>query len=311
MKPVDCLAPAGIAQAHLAQIQRELPGVWAHVDQYRASVLGTAGTHWLDRCFMPEQDMLALVTRIMPFATRHDALSKAARLAVLAPWRVSQGVFTFDKSVALALAATPLETALPTDVLLALPRQWCMLLDVRNTALAAAPTPVSGVFVRFECSDDALINLHLSLIDPAGALTVLRLPLTPGARIGPCINAAPQALRSQLETISGLLLYLCTTDALLGADAPEPDYPRPKRTKQGWRLFAPKKPVIWKAGRSMGDALRSRGIIKDDQVREGLRPGCWQVLPGAGKGASMNWTPPLPGHTTRLQDVLIPKRPMM
>jgi len=64
-----------------------------------------------------------------------------------------------------------------------------------------------------------------------------------------------------------LLLYICADEPeIVGHVAGEyPKYPRPSKTKKGWKLFPPNKPHIWNIGYQTGEMLRE---AKERKPRE-------------------------------------------
>jgi len=65
-----------------------------------------------------------------------------------------------------------------------------------------------------------------------------------------------QELARSLEPVINLVLYLCTANADFGI-TDRPTYPRPQKTKKGWRLFPPDRPQNWDVGVRLGSALRA------------------------------------------------------
>jgi hypothetical protein len=85
-------------------------------------------------------------------------------------------------------------------------------------------------------------------------------------------------LRSSVEPLVSLLLYLCSANGEIGGDR-RPANPRPVKTKKGPRLFPPDKVTTWDVGVRMGAAIRrgraqetSIGNESDGNEHHGKRP---------------------------------------
>ena len=68
-------------------------------------------------------------------------------------------------------------------------------------------------------------------------------------------------LNAELQKVCpllSLLLYLCAEEPDISGHIPGtyPQYPRPKKTKKGLKLFPPDKPCIWNVGQEQGKKLR-------------------------------------------------------
>lgn len=208
-------------------------------------------------------------------------------VSALAAWRATQGIYRFDSDLYHALLDTPLTGDLPCEVLFNLP-EWCVYVETPDMG------GQRGFFAYLNYTEsgqsDPRSNLSLYLLfDVDGSLLQHSLPLTKAslpeivAGMVECVGehttrkAAAEYARDvtgdsgpltidpqqELEEVVAiihpalsLLLYLCAVNAEIGTGAKKPERPRPKKTKDGLRLFPPSKPTTWEVGVRLGAALR-------------------------------------------------------
>jgi len=257
------------------------PQAWPRIDEFRAGRGVDGLPQWPDWCFLPMAAYYAIVCADAGLATLPPHLvGDVGRLAALGAWRVTQGIYRFDPAVYDAVRETPLDRAIPCDVLYHLP-EWCVYID--TPGLTCAGSTLHGVFAHLEWdantqrtelrllldSEQALVplSLHLGVWPLAEALDRVRqeaLRISGAANMSPLqVNGAafaqPGALdefAAGLQPIMSLLLYLCSQAGEIGDDQYQPRNPTPKRTKRGWRLFAVDQPTTWEVGVRLGAALR-------------------------------------------------------
>jgi hypothetical protein len=111
----------------LATIGRAYPHLWSEVDRLRAK-RAKAFPDWPDWCFLPIQGAFSILCDRGDRPVRPDHLFHGGFVAALAAWRVTQGVYRFDPTVAEAVMATPLEGDLPNALLYRLP-EWCVYIE--------------------------------------------------------------------------------------------------------------------------------------------------------------------------------------
>ena len=120
-------APSGRPREILAAVGRVYPTLWPAVDRLRA-MRAADFPEWPDWWFLPMQGAYAILSgggdRRVPLEHIHHV----GIVAALAAWRVTQGVYRFDATVAEAVAATPLEGELPIELLYRLP-EWCVYIE--------------------------------------------------------------------------------------------------------------------------------------------------------------------------------------
>jgi hypothetical protein len=207
-----------------------------------------------------------------------------APLAALGAWRYTQGIYSFHPDLFGALADTVPSGDLPVEVLLRLP-EWCVYI--------ATPTPAKKMdgFFAFLEHDTNDGRMELRIVGATGAHLVTAMPIHLGpwtvtealdrARQEATKNAPELAdmLLDDNELIEtaglmypliSLLLYLCADDPDISGHVPGtyPQHPRPKKVKDGWRLFPPDKPRIWHIGHETGEKLRQAAEARHEPPAE-------------------------------------------
>lgn len=316
--------PAHRARWHLITAGRLYPGAWRAVDQFRQA-RGRDVPTWPDWCYLPLAASYSIVAADAG-VNRLDArlVGDVARLGALATWRVTQGIYRFDETLYQALIETPISGDIPDELLYRMP-EWCVYIETPGYAYSGLD--VHGFFAHLECdSNTGRTELRL-LLDAEQAFTGLPLHLD-GRGLTDAIAAAvaeakrqavisgstlgidrlptPESARTGLDGLISLLLYLCSE--MPDIPAWPPVRPTPKRTKHGWRLFAPDSPTEWDVGVRLGNALRQgylaaeSGHIDPDPQTGRVRPRAhvrrahWHTYRiGVGRADSkLKWLPPIP-----------------
>lgn len=257
---------------------RRYPGVW---DRFAILLAGHAdrGVGWSSWCYAPA----ALANSALFFG---GGVSEAARsklpipeVAGLAAWRATQGIYRIHPALLEALLQTPIDGAVPTDVLMRMP-EWCVYVETSELT-PGLPGHLAGFFAYLECNaHDGHMDLVL-LLDFAGdeelwpwilTLThtgiglhrktslmevVQRIEHEPAptdlavSRITPLPREAAPRL---IEGMVSVLLYLCSEDA----EVPAPPA-RPVRVVRGKKrpiMPTPSRgPRIYECGARIGPLL--------------------------------------------------------
>lgn len=308
---------------HLRAAGALYPGAWKLLDQFRASRGRDGLPDWPDWCYLPMAAAYAVVSgggdhRI----TDMELAGDVGRLAALAAWRPTQGIYRFDPYLYRALIDTPGTGDLPADILQAMP-EWCIYIETPDGDWFGAP--MSGFFAHLEWDANSRREELRLLLDLTqnGDYYLQPLPIHLGGGIEAGIEAASieaqrQAWRfkspetaNDLRRIKGdleltplisLLLYICSTNAEIGGESRRPERPRPKKTKKGWRLFPADKPTSWDVGIRIGAALRrgyestGSGDGTHASPRPHIRRAHWhtyRVGPGR-EQSQLKWLPPIP-----------------
>lgn len=173
-----------------------------------------------------------------------------ARLAGLAAWRATQGIYRFEPDLYDALITTPIDR-LPAEVLTLLP-EWGIYIETPDRG------DVEGFFAHCDydprtrgpelrlllASNDNLIPIAIPIID--GMLS---------DAIDIAVPGAGTYLAAQCAPLISLVLYVCSVSADFGHYSTY--RPVPVKTKRGPRLFPPDKPTIVKTGGEIGSILRA------------------------------------------------------
>ena len=311
---------------HLEAAGKRYPQAWKLIDAMRAD-RGRGLPEWPEWCFAPLAGSAAVINERLSRAEMIHHIGDIGRLAALAAWRVSQGVYCFDPEVYAAVRSTPLSGDLPCDVLFRLP-EWCVYVETPGITFSGGP--LHGFFAHLEWDPrDGRAELRL-LLDLEGVLLPAPLHLGPWSLdealrrviqagieesrthgfLKPEVTALPQGgppAASEYAPLISLLLYLCALNAEIGDGRRQPERPQPKRTKRGERLFPPDRPTVWDVGLRLGAALRQAGVLGTENapndvigrargpVRPHIRRAHWHTYRvGPGKAdARLKWLPPI------------------
>lgn len=266
------------------------PEAWWQLDRMREDK-GKGLPDWPEWCYLPIASGVAVATRGAedPTIQQQCATGTApAALVALAAWRVSKGIWDFDPDLFSELWDTPVEGALPTELLYRLP-EWCPYICTPGAKLG--PLDVAGTFVHLEADANTGLAELRFLLDTKAQLempgapelgTMAAIPLhLDKPTVDECLDAAMQRtianhrllrpltdprfaselagmrslLAMQRELVGHLLslvLYLCSADP----DLPRKVQPRPGTGKKPLPKPA-REPLVWDVGIRVGAALRS------------------------------------------------------
>jgi len=340
---------------HLAAAGKLYKGAWKQIDGFRAE-RGTHVPDWPDWCFIPIAATQAIVAEdagvdgAQLAFTHPERLADAARLAALATWRVTQGIYRFDPTLYASVIDTPVERDIPADVLYRLP-EWCVY--VETPGLGWLGDTLHGYWAHLEHDiNTGRAELRL-LLDTEGALEPLPLHLGDWPLIEAVERMVGEASRQTIihgltrwteglarddlapgiagdvAPLLSLLLYLCSQSDEIGAPGHRPAYPRPKRTKRGWRLFPADKPSTWNVGVRIGSALRraqgqgesgERPVAGADRARPRahIRRAHWHGYWTGPRDPErvderrfqLRWQPPIPVNVSDVDDLPATVRPI-
>lgn len=278
-------------------------------------------------------------TRILAI-TDPNSIAHAGHLAALAAWRVTQGIYRFDKELYAALRETPVLGDIPHNVLYRLP-EWCVYVETHGIE---SGRQLHGVFVHLEHdvntgrpelrlvldTETELVNLILHL-GPWPLREALSRMLQTGAENATSFgfddefaalkSSVPggmaNALQLIVEPLVSMLLYLCSQNAEIGDGSRRPTNPVPSKVKTGKRLFAPGHATTWDVGVRLGAALRraddaagANGLTEDTHARP--RPhirrahwhGFWNgPMESKSRTYSVKWLPPIPVNVVDVGDL--------
>jgi hypothetical protein len=291
------------AREILATVNHAYPTAWRQVDNLRAS-RGKGLPRWPEWCFLPTRYAHAIATggtgRRLPYEQSHHS----SILAALGAWRVSQGIYRFDRTLYDAVTQTPLNRDLPHEPLFRLP-EWCPYIETPDLIwpIEGEERSIHGAWAYLDWDEqiastqDCELRLVLDVArTPREALDPMHgcipIPLMGKGTIADSLDRVltfgieqararglepPSALKDAtfvariLWPIVSLLLYICTESGEIGDGVRRPENPQPKRTRRGWRLFATESPTTWDVGVRIGSAFRR--AYEQEKARDAINTG--------------------------------------
>lgn len=260
----------------------------------------------------------------MPFREPGYLARCAAELQIFGGWRIGKGIYRFDPDLAAALMGTEIKGDVPADALRRLP-EWCVYVEtpgLETGIVGGGMAPVHGVFATLDQHSDGRGLLALG-VDAGGArlaITHLYLGMSVEESLSRMNRQWLDDFRSGIATewhagqakaamglfpkVLPLLLYLCSEAPDITGDG-RPGNPAPKRTRDGWRLFAADKTRTWGVGVRLGAALRKAqeqarepgpGTGSHASPRGHVRRAHWHTFRhGPGRSETrLRWLPPIP-----------------
>ena len=307
------------ARSALEHYGAEYAHIWRRIDQMRELYRH----RWPAHVFLPVARAGQILTETMRPTGRSPSAQQAMQLALLAAWRVTQGIYRFDQDLYTPLVSTAIEGDIPSETLHRLP-EWCVYAETPDIIVEDRPqsicgAEIHGIWASVDWDDRTRQEQLIVGFDHHHAFAALPLPLhgsldeTIGAvianmnddRIGVEESAFRKRSHRMFQPVLSLLLYLCADDADISDQ--RPPRPEPKRTKSGLRIFPPDKPTKWDVGVRMGAALRRSHQASANEGEGGqtgrtprahVRRAHWHTfLAGPRTGARerrLKWLPPIP-----------------
>jgi hypothetical protein len=282
---------------HLQSLSRAYPSAWKMADRFRAD-RGKDLPKWPAWCFMPMAGWYAIVSE------RHnidrlglDLIGNVSALSAIGPWRYSQGIYRFDPDMLATLTDTIVSGDIPVEVLFRLP-EWSLYIETPGMTFCGVP--LYGYFTHLEWDTNTERQELRLLLDTD--IGFIPLPVHIGKwTITEAVDRVEdeavknavvlgvayekdmevvQVRASEINPLISLLLYICSEEPEIDDErepGASPSRPQPKKTKHGWRLFPPKRPRIWTAGKATGQRLREATEVDETgkAIRPHLRRGHW------------------------------------
>lgn len=258
-------------------------------------------------------------------------MADAGRATALTAWRTGgKNVLQYHKEVLMTLWDTPLEGAIPTDVLLHFPF-WCAYIPFPYPEVSV---DLWGMFVHLQWNHHAekpelWLNVHFtpndSDIDPLGSLTPLILDIDRAVSVEEAVDASYRKAAANLppksklregerdirETINSIqvvfkrtlsvVLYVCAENARMTPMGEPTSRPH---VEKGKKIFAPNKPNEWQVAYRIGAAISAakQAVKKAEstptgrEMRPHLRRAHWHTFRrGVGRLETvLHWLPPIP-----------------
>lgn len=331
---------------HLIAVGNQYPTAWREFDFFRADRSGLPS--WPDWCFLPLAASYAVISGGGSNRVPFHRIGDVARLGAIAAWRVTQGIYRYDKTLFESIVSTPVEGDLSCELLQYLP-EWCVYIETPE--LQYMGTALHGFFAHLEFDsntngtelrllldiDEGLcaIPIHLgpwSLAEALARMAEQSAKNLAGAHPGvePLLLDSVASSRPFVEPLVSLLLYLCSQNSEIGGDSRRPINPNPKKTKNGPRLFSPDRHTVWDVGVRLGTAIR-RAQSKVDSDDDGshaaprphIRRAHWHgfrsgpcklvdgtTIPTEKRKFDLRWLPPIMVNVDSVDDLPATIRPI-
>ena len=305
---------------HLNNFNRKYSSGYGLIDEFRRN-RGKDIPNWPKWCFLP---MAAFYTVICK-ATGSDSvppqlISDIGRLAAIATWRYSQGVYRFDPDVFDALWTTKLSGDLPADVLLRLP-EWSVYIETPGKKFVSSKMFGFWVHLEHDANDKRrelrfLLDLEETLLPLPIHIgnwplkTALEKVTAESKKYLPSNLKSEIPQENEMSTIAenymplvSLVLYLCSDNPDFGAEKKACTPKVQKEKKHGWRLFRAPGPTIWHIGERIGRLIReARESGKEDgsgrsvksHIRRAHWHGYWSGPLSGPRRFDYQWMPPIP-----------------
>lgn len=302
---------------HLEAGGKLYPHAWKLAEMMRQD-RGKKLPDWPQWCFMPLSGWYSIVSndagmdRLPP-----DLLGDVSRLAALGAWRYTQGIYRFHPEIYESLRKTALKGKLPSEIFTRLP-EWCVYIETPGMMMEGGK--VFGFFVHLEHdAGDGRMELRFLMdserelfpyimhlgewtVEEAFQRTTRETNKHRGV-VSKGLPTIPKVVHETVQPYLSLVIYLCSQEPeYKGGRAP--NWPRPKRTKKGWRLFPAKHPRIWTMGQETGEAIARAHRQPYQQTGERSRPephirrahwhGFWTGPMDGERRFEYKWLPPIP-----------------
>ena len=159
------------ALLHLAAAGKFYPSAWKQFDAFRQDRKEIGD--WPEYVYCPLAGAYAVVSGGGANRVPPRLIGDVGRLAALAAWRPTQGIYRFDPDLYAALVASPLNGDLPCDLLRHLPA-WCVYVEASP---ALHETGFYGFFAHLEYDPNERREELRLLLDTEAALEPLPLHL--------------------------------------------------------------------------------------------------------------------------------------
>lgn len=303
----------------LNAFSKKYPDAWRQIDLFREG-RGKDLPSWPDWCYLPMAAFYSIVSSAYKVNSLSlDFVADVSNLTAFGLWRLTKGIYRFDSEVYEAVKATALEGDLPSDVLLRLP-EWCIYIETPDVANDFGVQ--HGVFVHLEfdintgrpelrllldCDEKFIpIAVHIGDWSLDEALDKFSTEAEKQGNLNDGTLAfVSEKFKNCVSNIISLVLYLCSQNAEFGDI--KPIRPEPKRTKNGWRIFASDNPTYWDIGVRLGSAIRgyknnynSETVSNSSSPRPHIRRAHWHSFWTGAKNFPekrkivVKWIPPIP-----------------
>ncbi len=256
----------------LKEISNIHPNMWNYIKSFRAGK-GKDLPNWPDWCYMPLAAALSIISegddnyyKNNFHVIKDNYLYNPAVLTAASTWRVSKGIYRFNRELYNSLVVQDFTGNLPCDVLKRVP-EWCVYIETYSD-IKIFDFIVNGFFAHLEYdvntgeeelrfvflhdSGCIAIPIHLGNYDLAESLKLATVVSTTQAKIyGLAIEPLEVNPSIKIEPFLNLVLYLCAENI----DIPvQPKHPR-YRVRMSGQVDVPKEPRVWSIGERIGAAF--------------------------------------------------------
>jgi hypothetical protein len=257
----------------LSSCARDYPQAWAQIAMFRSKRGREGFPRWPDYVYVPMAGSYAVVSGGSETPLKAQAAVDISRVCALSSWRMTRGIYRFDRTLFDQVWETPVEGRIPIDVLYRLP-EWCVYIETPGKSFP-------GFFTHLEWVPDTAVEELRLLLNLGDTLYPIALHLTGGDIVsaldaslaesnfqlsrhgGSPVQIDHSHVREFARTISplvSLVLYLCAVNGKIrdakGTER-QPKNPGATKIKGGKKMFAASGATTWEVGYRMGAALRA------------------------------------------------------
>lgn len=235
-------------------------------------------------------------------------------VSATAAWRPTQDIVCFDPDVLAGLKDTSIDAMLPAEILRRMPA-WCVYFHTPGIHVDEDGDRYDGFFALYDMEFERE-SLCLAFVPEDGRF-VYRIPICIGDwTLGEAMrwNRAnterdphPDPYRTVEKVLPyalNLVIYVCAYGLEDRTDPQERKaaFPKPKKTKKGWRIFPPDRPRIRMIGCEFGDMIRASRCgtsASGYTMRPHIRRAHWHSFWTGSKSAIetrklvVKWLPPI------------------
>lgn len=282
------------AREIVSVVERTYLHAWQQMDALRRD-REREGAMWPSWCYVPLRCAYAVVSGGGQGRVPLPRVPHVGIVGALAGWRLTQGVYRYDPTQAVALRESVLPGDLPIEVLYRLP-EWCVYIETPGACLM--DRALHGFWSHLDWNRSGAKTLRLVLdvasrpeaaLDAACGLMTLSMRLGPGSlatamqregasgmmravSMGRRVRDQPPMGMARVATtlwpLLSRVLYLCAENADIDGAGCRPGLPPARRTTQGPRICAASAVTTWEVGVRRGAALRGRSQDRTPDGRD-------------------------------------------
>ncbi|WP_196160885.1 hypothetical protein [Reinekea sp. G2M2-21] len=258
---------------HLFAASKHYPNAWQQVNTMMAG-RGHDLPDWPQWCFLPMSAWYSIVcAENKQNRLNVNLVGDVARLAAIGTWRYGQSIYQIDPALMAVLMNTTLTGDIPCEVLYRLP-EFAVYIETPGMQWLGSECYGFWAHLEFDINtqrtelrllmdteaDLAIVILHIGkhtlteAVDRAMKEAARQASLTQKLPM-PMLTEATEVLSNDLQPFISLLLYVCS-EGVQYTGHRRPSNAPAKKTKKGWKLFAPPKPRYWELGKQIGNQLR-------------------------------------------------------